>query len=115
MTSLYSILHSVPPLYLLIGLASLLLLFLILHIFIRTLIQTLRLIAILGLTALVAAAVWFALSYLEMNLGPEWHGFFFYRPVPVLHQTASWLKIGLTAFASLFYLWFLLRPVSKKD
>ncbi len=115
MTHLFSLLHSVQPIHFLIGLVSLLLIFLMLHLFIRTLIQTLRLIAVIGLTGLVAGAVWFALSYLEMNLGPEWHDMFFYRPLPVFHRTASWLKIGLTAFLSLSYLWFLLRPTPKKD
>ena len=62
---------------------------------------------------MVAVAVWLGLSILEHSLGPEWEPFFLYRPLPFLDITASWTKLAVTAFITLFYLWYLLRPVPR--
>lgn len=101
------------PWLVILGLVGLVLTTLSLYFLIRAMFQTLKLVAVLGLTGMVGGAVWLGLSLIESSLGPDWHFLFFYRFIPSLDRDISLTKAGLTLFVSLAYLWYLLKDKSS--
>jgi len=82
----------------------------VLYLLVRTLVYTVRLVTVVGFSALVAAVTWWGLSWVESRLGPAWQAFFAYRWVEPFHVQVSLTKLVLSAAVGLFILWRLTTP-----